>query len=66
MPTYSFRDKNTGECFDQFMSISELDKYLEENTHLEKLLSAPMFLGANMNGGLKNNNFYDPKDNVNA
>ena len=57
-----FRSK----CFDQFMSISELDKYLEENPHLEKLLSAPCFLGANMNGGLKNNNFYDPKDNVNA
>lgn len=66
MPTYSFRDKNTGKCFDEFMSISELDKYLEENPHLEKLLSAPLFLGANMNGGMQNNKFYDPKDNVNA
>lgn len=66
MPTYSFRDRNTGECFDEFMSISELDNYLESNPHLEKLLSAPMFLGANMNGGLKNNSFYDPKDNANA
>ena len=64
MPTYSFRDKNTGEAFDAFMSISELDKFLEENPHLEKLLSAPHFLGANMNGGLKNNKAYDPKDNV--
>ena len=66
MPTYSFRDKNTGECFDQFMSIAELDKFLEENTHLEKLQSAPLFLGANMNGGMLNNKFYDPKDNVDA
>ena len=66
MPTYSFKDKNTGDTFDAFMSISELDKFLEENPHLEKLLSAPMFLGANMNGGIKNNKFYDPKDNVNA
>ena len=66
MPTYSFRDKNTGECFDLFMSISELDKYLEEHPDYEKLLSAPNFLGSGMNGGLLNNKFYDPKDNVNA
>lgn len=64
MPTYSFRDKNTNECFDAFMSISELDTFMEENPHLEKLLSAPLFLGTNMNGGLNNNNFYDPKDNA--
>lgn len=61
MPTYSFRDKNTGEEFDAFMSISELDKFLEENPHLEKLLSAPHFLGAGMNGGILNNKSYDPK-----
>lgn len=61
MPTYSFRDKETGEEFDQFMSISELDKFLEENPNLEKLLSAPHFIGGNMNGGMLNNRSYDPK-----
>lgn len=61
MPTYSFRDKNTDEEFDMFMSISELDKFLEENSHLEKLLSAPNFLGSGMNGGMLNNKSYDPK-----
>lgn len=61
MPTYSFRDKNTGDEFDLFMSISELDKFLEENPHIEKLLSAPHFLGAGMNGGMLNNKSYDPK-----
>ena len=64
MPTYSFRDKQTGETFDVFMSISELDEFLTNHPELEKLLSAPHFLGANMNGGLKNNKAYDPKDNV--
>ena len=64
MPTYSFRDKQTGETFDVFMSISELDAFLDNHPELEKLLSAPHFLGANMNGGLKNNKAYDPKDNV--
>lgn len=61
MPTYSFRDKVTGIEFDAFMSISELDKYLEEHPDYEKLLSAPCFLGANMDGGIGNNKFYDPK-----
>ena len=64
MPTYSFRDKGTGETFDVFMSISELDDFLYNHPELEKLLSAPHFLGANMNGGLKNNKPYDPKDNA--
>lgn len=66
MPTYSFRDKQTGETFDVFMGVSELDHFMEKHPELEKLLSAPMFLGTNMNGGLKNNKFYDPKDNVDA
>lgn len=61
MPTYSFRDKGTGETFDVFMSISELDQFLEDHPELEKLLSAPHFLGTNMNGGMLNNKTYDPK-----
>lgn len=61
MPTYSFKDKHTGEEFDVFMSISELDQFLIDHPHYEKLLSAPCFLGANMDGGIGNNKFYDPK-----
>jgi hypothetical protein len=60
-PTYSFRNINTGEEFDVFMSISELDTYLMDHPEVEKLLSAPNFLGTNMNGGLLNNKSYDPK-----
>ena len=36
MPTYSFRDKTTGEEFDVFMSISELDQFLVEHPDYEK------------------------------
>jgi hypothetical protein len=61
MPKYSFRDKNTGEEFDAFVSIAEIERFLEHNRHLEKLLSAPCFLGAGMNGGILNNKSYDPK-----
>ena len=55
------RDKTTGQEFDAFLSISEVERFLEDNPHLEKLLSAPNFLGSGMNGGLQNNKFYDPK-----
>ena len=61
MPTYSFRDKQTCEEFDVFMSVSELDTFLENHPELEKLLSAPNFLGSGMNGGMLNNKSYDPK-----
>ena len=46
MPTYSFRNKQTGEVFDQFMKISEKDSFLQQNPHLEQTLTtAPAFAG---------------------
>lgn len=35
MPTYSIRNKITGDEFELFMKISELDTFKEENPHLE-------------------------------
>lgn len=46
MPTYSFRNKETGEVFDEFMRISELDAFKESNPQLEQTLTqAPAFVG---------------------
>lgn len=43
MPTYNFRDTNTGEEFEKFMSISARETYLQENPHIQSLISgAPM------------------------
>lgn len=60
MPTYSFRNKETGEVFDQLMKISEKDQYLLDNPNLEQVhLSAtaigdPVRLGVRkMDGGFK-------------
>ena len=64
MPTYSFRNKTTNEEFDVFMKISELDQYMEEHPELEKLLSAPVFNGAE--GVTMKQRFYDPKGKQNA
>lgn len=38
MPTYVFRNINTGEEFEKFMSISARDEYLRENPHLDSVI----------------------------
>jgi len=40
MPIYRFRNKDTGEEFDENMMISELDTYLEENPHVEQIITS--------------------------
>ena len=46
MPTYDFRNKETGEVFELFMKIAEKEQYLKDNTNIEKaLLRAPAFTG---------------------
>ena len=46
MPTYSFRDKTTGEVFDKFMRIAERDEFLTQNPNFESVITcAPAFTG---------------------
>jgi hypothetical protein len=42
MPTYRFRDKDTGLEFDKFMSISSRDEYLKSNTNYEQVIQSTM------------------------
>lgn len=42
MPTYTFKDNNTGVIFDKMMSWSQRVEYLEQNPNLETIiLNAP-------------------------
>lgn len=41
MPTYTFRNKESGEEFDIQLRISELDQYREDNPHLQSVIKAP-------------------------
>lgn len=41
MPTYTFRNKDTGEVFDKFMSFTSRQEYLEHNPNLEVVFGAP-------------------------
>lgn len=46
MPTYSFRNKDTGEIFDKVMRIADRDEFLTQNPHLESVITgAPAFTG---------------------
>ncbi len=42
MPTYIFRNKETGEQFEKIMKISELDIFREQNPQLETIIQSPM------------------------
>jgi hypothetical protein len=42
MPTYDFRNKETGEVFEKIMKIADKEQYLIDNPQIEQaLLSAP-------------------------
>lgn len=43
MPTYVFRNKETGEQFEQVMKMSELDTFRAENPQLETVIQAVAF-----------------------
>ena len=43
MPTYKFLNNETGEEYEEFMTISALDEYLKNNQHITQLVNgAPM------------------------
>lgn len=44
MPTYTFHNKDTDEYTDYFMTISEMESYLQLNPNISKVLSAPNFV----------------------
>jgi len=44
MPTYNFRNTKTNEEFEIIMRISELDKYKEDNPHMQQILTAPKII----------------------
>lgn len=43
MPTYVFRNKETGEQFEKIMKISELDSFRAENPQLETVIQTVAF-----------------------
>ena len=56
MPSYTFRDTTTGKEWDDIMSLSEREKFLKENPHIEQALCAPALVDPSRVGvkGVKN------------
>ena len=46
MPTYVFKDKETGEISEIVLRMSELDQYKEDNPNLETQLQSSKFVGS--------------------
>ena len=50
MPTYTFRDNNTGITFDEFMGMSERETYLKEHLHISQVPVMFAFVGDHIMG----------------
>jgi len=51
MPTYSFRDKQTGEVIERFLSFTGREEFLQQNPNLEQVhITAPAFTGDHIDG----------------
>ena len=44
MPTYDFKNTKTGEVWEEFMTISERDQFMNANPHVVPVLSTPMIV----------------------
>ena len=57
MPTYTFYNTETDEQFEDFMSWSQRETYLEENPHIEPMLTTAALVGDHIiqkvDGGMK-------------
>ena len=40
MPTYDFVNNETGEEFEEFMSMSAREQYLKDNPHIQQIVGA--------------------------
>lgn len=41
MPTYNFKNHDTGEEYELFLSLSEREEYLKNNPNVTQMVSAP-------------------------
>jgi hypothetical protein len=53
MPSYTFKDINTGDEFTTIMSMTEREEYLKANPHIQQQLIAAPALGDSIRLGLK-------------
>lgn len=76
MPSYTFRNNQTSEVFDQNMSISDKEEFLKNNPHLQQIFNSfpgvvdPVTVGRvrvddNFRDVLKNVKSHHRRNNIN-
>lgn len=76
MPTYTFHNTKTDEYHEDFMTISSMEEYLAQNSHINIVPAAPMIVsGVNSGRNKPDSGFRDllktikknnPRSNVNT
>jgi hypothetical protein len=64
MPTYRFLNNETGEEFENFMSISALDEYLKQNPNLLQLVNGAPMISSGRGMGKPDQGFRDLLNNI--
>jgi hypothetical protein len=59
MPTYRFLNNDTNEEFEDFMSISALSQFLEENPHITQLVNGAPLIHSGRGLGKPDQGFRD-------
>lgn len=68
MPTYDFKNKDTGEVFEKIMKIAEREVYLQENSNIEPFIGAAPAIGDSVRLGVRkiDNGFKDVLQQIHA
>ena len=53
MPTYTFKNKKTGEVQDHFMSLSKRESFIKDNPNLEQIVTTGVPIGDPIRMGLR-------------
>jgi hypothetical protein len=66
MPTYNFKNNDTGEIIEVMLKISERDQYLQDNPHLTQVLLKPPSIdaGGSLTVGKPDSGFRDVLKNI--
>lgn len=59
MPTYRFVNNDTGEEFEEFMTISALDEYLKSNPNITQLVNGAPLIHSGRGMGKPESGFRD-------
>ena len=64
MPTYCFRDNETGEVHEEIMKMDDREKYLKDNSNLTQVLEMPRIVSGVAGARHSDDNFKDVLRNI--